>query len=119
MDTYMKCGCVAQGVLTSKGGVALDKPIPACVVHDCTEIADKPDLSGRMAKCCDKSQVRPSSFDLAFFEYQGPGSRESTEMCKCGYHLVAHTSGRSKCKTFVARGPREFDRYYCGHAGWD
>lgn len=90
----MKCGCVSQGVLTAIGGKELDKPIPSCVVHDCYEPADaRPDLAGRMAQCAYRPHghaPRPSSFDLAFFEYLGAGSREATELCKCGYARVAH-----------------------------
>ena len=137
----MKCGCVAQGVLTARNGVPLDPPIPSCLIHDCTEVADaKPDLTGRMAKCAYRhSQPSPrqrpgpspvpSSFDLAFFEYCGPGSREATELCVCGYAQVAHEKNGGKCPQiavkrgllgkFQAKGPQEFDRFYCGCFGWD
>lgn len=115
----MKCGCVSQGVMTAIKGVMLDKPIPACVVHDCSEPADaKPDLTGRTATCSGHAP-KPSSFDLAFFEFLGAGSRNATEICKCGYTKIAHDNGRVKCKQFIARGPAEFDRYYCGCRGWD
>jgi hypothetical protein len=137
----MKCGCVAQGVRTMSRGVPIDPPIPACLTHDCIESADsKPDLTGRMAKCTyshanpkgrqrpEKSPV-PSSFDLAFFEYCGEGSREATELCKCGYHKVAHEKNGGKCpansrtkppsRKFTPKGPQEFDRFYCGCFGWD
>lgn len=92
-----------------------------------------PSLEGRMAKCsCGRTE--PSSTSLAFFEYCGPGSPESINICKCGFHYVAHTKEgmannvpsnrltvveQGKCTGFVAHGPREFDRQYCGHAGWD
>lgn len=98
-------------------------------------VAETPNLEGRLAKCgCGRTE--PSSTKLAFFEYCGPGSREATETCKCGYAFAPHTAegmarnvasnrktviedGRCKIGAFVARGPLEFDRYYCGHSGWD
>lgn len=103
----MKCGCIAQGVRTSVGGVKHD-PISSCLTHDCIEVADAmPDLTGRMAKCFysherssrdqrdRKSPVlgkspMPSSYDLAFFKYQGADSREATDICICGYAKIAH-----------------------------
>lgn len=119
----MKCGCAAQGFCSSKGGKVFDPPIPSCVVHDCLEVADTvPVLAGRMAKCaysgC-KTNPKPSSPELAFFEFMGKGSREATEMCVCGYHLIAHQKKLVKCKQFIAKGPQEFDKFYCGCRGWD
>lgn len=119
----MKCGCTSQSVITAIKGVKLDKPIPSCFIHECTEIADiKPDLTGRMARCGCGKKV-PSSWSEAFFEFQGEGSREATLKCKCGYYEVAHNStGRSsncKCRKFVPKGTHEFDRFYCGCNGWD
>lgn len=70
---------------------------PACAICDCTTVAAKPDLTGRLA-FCSYSRGRggslppehrtgvPSSTDLAFFEYQPD---------------------------------KEHDRYYCGCLGWD
>jgi len=94
------------------------------------------DLTGRFAKCrykngrpgstTDHTPV-PSSWSLAFFEYQGDGSREATEMCgTCRYSVVAHGAINQVTKragitdhTFVPRGGQEFDVYYCGCWGWD
>lgn len=136
----MKCGCVAQGVRTATDGVK-HNPVPSCITHDCIEVADvKPDLADRMAKCSysherparnqrlGKSPV-PSSFDLAFFEYQGVGSREATDICVCGYAKVAHDNNGGTCpemsrtrpasRKFSPKGPQQFDRFYCGCFGWD
>ncbi len=122
----MKCGCAAQGVLTAKAGVKFDPPIPACLIHDCYEVADSaPDLSGRMAQCSylpSGHAIKPSDPEaLAFFEYRGPGSKWATDICKCGYAKVAHDEKRIKCKVggFTPRGPHERDAYYCGCHGWD
>ena len=136
----MKCGCVAQGVLTSIRGVPVNPPVPSCVIHDCIEPADaKPDLTGRKARCVYNHNSRPgqpprpSSFDLAFFEYCGPGSQRATEYCVCGYLKSAHDAATDACPRntkplsgkrsptgkFQARGPLEFDLYYCGCFGWD
>lgn len=121
-------------------GIPVDPPIPSCVVHDCTEPAEiKPDLTGRMARCIyrhegNKGSQRPgpspipSSYDLAFFEYCGPGSRTATEICLCGYAIAAHEKNGGNCPKngkrsnsgkFEAQGPQEFDRFYCGCFGWD
>jgi len=92
-------------------------------------LAHTPDLTGRQARCsC--MRLTPSSTDLAFFEYRGPGSRIAVETCKCNYHRVAHQRDPKrvdpssvvelgKCSGFVANGGHEYDSYYCGHAGWD
>lgn len=122
--TIMKCGCAANANCSSMGGIKYDPPIPSCVIHDCIEPAEnQPDLTGRMARCAYFSHcksIQPSDpKELAFFEYRGPGSPESRDICKCGYHLKAHEKPDFKCKEFVARGPNEFDMYYCGCRGWD
>lgn len=91
------------------------------IISDTTQ-REAPDLSGRMARCsC--TVLRPSSTGLPFFECRGPGSRDATEHCECGYHRIAHEiperAARLKCKQFKPRGPRELDVFYCGHGGWD
>lgn len=114
----MKCGHAANA---QKGGW------PACAICDCDEVVERPDLAGREAACGAKCPVVPSSFDLAFFEYLGPGSVKSFRVCKhCGYFEEAHTDEiRAKhkrgapCETFEQHGPWEHDRYYCGCKGWD
>lgn len=123
-QVLMKCGCVAQGVCSSKGGVKFDPPIPSCVIHSCLEPADDaPDLAGRVAQCAytpNGHAPRPSSLDLAFFEYRGPGSPDASDLCVCGYREVAHGKGNLHvCKQFTPHGPYEFDKYYCGCHGWD
>lgn len=135
----MKCGCVAQGVLKAVKGVEIDPPIPTCITHSCTDIADKkPSLEGRVARCTyahNRPSPRqtigaspvPSSWALAFFEYCGPGSREATEICKCGMAKVAHEKNGGRCPTskrspshrFEAKGDQGHDRFYCGCFGWD
>lgn len=89
-----------------------------------------PDLTGRMARCmCGKQ--KPSSLDLAFFEYRGPGSRNAVHSCICGYYDVAHDLLAAdpvkyrhvravKCGgTFAPRGDVGTDSFYCGCRGWD
>lgn len=119
----MKCGCAAQGVRVEKDG----SRIPSCLIHDCVEVDDKaPSLEGRQS-CCSSMygpkgihDVRPSSPELAFFEYKGPWSRHATEMCKCGYLQIAHERGhRCKFGKFTPVGPAQYDKHYCGCMGWD
>jgi hypothetical protein len=118
----MKCGCVASSICTRRNGEVLAEPIPACVVHECYGVAETaPDLTGRTAQCAYGGHApKPSSPDLAFFEFRGEGSRDATEICRCGFHRRAHEIGRAKgCAGFTPKGPQEFDRYYCGCHGWD
>lgn len=49
-------------------------------------------LEGRTARCSCYTATAPSSLDLPFFRYRGPGSGKIT-------HVL--------------------DSFYCGHAGWD
>lgn len=81
----------------------------------------------RMARCgC--GEERPSSPDLAFFEFQGPGSHHAEERCKhCFYSLTAHLLspvpahlvGQIDTHEFEPRGDVGYDRFYCGCRGWD
>ena len=111
----MKCGCAAAG--KRKVG---EEWVPSCAVHDCIEQVETPNLEGRTAMCGTHAP-QPSSLALAFFQYRGPGSRDATQVCKCGYYESAHTDypDRLKCKKFEARGPMLNDLYYCGCRGWD
>lgn len=120
-EILMECGHTSNATCNGK---------PSCVICSCNAVASqKPDLTGRIAKCTMCSTRLPSNYGLAFFEYRGPGSIEATETCKCGYYKCAHerqpenVDPRSvietgKCKGFEARGPRE-DGFYCGCHGWD
>jgi len=76
-------------------------------------------LAGRMARCgCGKTVA--SSPDIAFFEFTGDGSAEAADICKCGYHKIAHRPDfKQACREFTAKGPQAIDRYYCGCRGWD
>lgn len=123
-NPMMTCGHTAQGKLTMRAGVALDPPIPYCGVCECETVDEAPpSLEGRTARCGYYSHCRheePSAYTLAFFEYNGAGSRAATEYCRCGYQRVAHEIGLAHdCKAFEPRGPREHDTYYCGCYGWD
>jgi hypothetical protein len=137
----MTCGCAGQANRILKDG----SRIPACIIHDCTEVAPAgPDLTGRKARCAyygkstslkarysrnecnygqDKAPIctceQPSSSKLPFFEYQGAGSTEATK-CKCGYYESAHKPGMNcRCREFKPQGALEFDKFYCGCQGWD
>ncbi len=122
----MKCGHAAN---------ASHQGEPACVIcwpdPRSREVDDQgPDLTGRTARCsywkggC-KSQ-QPSSTDLAFFEYRGPGSDYAERTCKnCGAAEAPHDPGHRyhknmNCKKgFEPNGDPGFDTYYCGCMGWN
>lgn len=121
--TMMTCGHSAN----AKRKVG-DDWVPACAICNTAQQADTPDLTGRKAICCGEDSIRDSNPDtLAFFEYRGPGSRTATSTCKCGYaevghgkpHVDKHCEKKNGVAGFVARGPWEFDKYYCGCRGWD
>lgn len=125
----MNCGHVAQSV-TPDGS-------PACVIcvgvdPGATMVAEKPSLEGRKAQCPYCKVVTPSEYTLAFFEYQGEGSRVAAHRCECGFADVAHAPLISPDHPDVAAGRRRFfdhdfkpngalpfDSFYCGCRGWD
>lgn len=125
----LACGCSATATHENPHD-GLPANHPSCPVHYDTGLGCKviasPDLTGRMARCdyygttkrwrnagpihgggealglCEnggkgcRCEV-PSSTALPFFNYLGPGSE---------HHMAKN-------------GPQEFDRFYCGCAGWD
>lgn len=102
----LKCGCAAQAVRTSTGGVKHDPPIPACVIHGCIEPADAPpDLTGRVALC----------------SYSGC----QTNKKKCTHYGEYGPDGRSRAPSspdlpfFKHQPSKQHDEYYCGCFGWD
>ena len=97
-------------------------------------------LAGRMARChCGKERPSTEALEgkLAFFEYQGEGSKRAEDTCRhCRYYEVAHGSGAAEdrakgyrprrdvvaegdCPGFESHGPFDKDIYYCGCRGWD
>lgn len=126
MTTLMKCGHAANGTRDGE---------PVCVIclgiDPGAELADAtPSLEGRVARCtCGKE--RPSSLDLAFFAYRGPGGH-GTRRCgavvtrggwtyRCGLMEVGHQPGRAGADhVYVDEDfSSEVDSYYCGCRGWD
>lgn len=117
---FLICGCFPYAERVSKDG----SRTPYCMKHDeFREAEAMPNLEGRTATCCDCNAKKPSSPDLAFFEYQGPGSMDCNRLCVCGYIDTVHGrlgQDRPKCGgTFTPRGPLPMDRYYCGCKGWE
>jgi hypothetical protein len=145
----MTCGHAANGYRTMPDGEILS----ACVICSCTTLApDQPDLTDRMARCtyygtapsprlrnqgycptrtkedrtcrCEK----PSSNNLWFFEYRGPGGSAEKKCAVCRYYAVAHEeinpyTNRPRMKQcaheFVPGPPDEFDQFYCSCHGDD
>ena len=81
--------------------------------------------STRVARCsC--GRTKPSTPDLPFLV---TAEEAVHNICVCGYHRVAHeepTRSRphmlrtmSDGHDFTQRPVGDFDRFYCGHAGWD
>lgn len=89
-------------------------------------------LTGRMATCPDCRREEPSSPNLAFFTYRGPGSEfarrcahpivRNGETYFCGLRgEVAHQPGRTGFGHDFVEGnlPANTDSFYCGCKGWD
>lgn len=80
---------------------------------------------GKCGRCPEPVDSRPG---LAFFEYLGPLSEDALTLCTCGMRDITHpdvavvnphTGRRNTGHAFTARGPADFDRYFCGCWGWD
>src|SRR5262245_42960098 len=83
-------------------------------------------LEGREAKCGAGCVVKPSSVDLAFFEYHGVGSAWHLHCDVWGMMAAVQSptdpsAGRpgTRDQEFVPRVARDHDQYYCGCRGWD
>jgi hypothetical protein len=124
----MACGHSAMSVHV-QGHDGLPDNHPSCVIDSvCKPAASTPSLEGRMARCGYHHDGEvPSSWGLAFFEYQGPGSY-SAALCTCGYAKVAHERNENRvnpepivCKSggYTPRGDVGYDHYYDGCRGWD
>ena len=107
----MKCGCAAMATCSSRAGVDYDPPIPACIIHECYEVVEAPDLSGRTAKCSYYGRLKPRhryANDECNYGCQGNIS------CKCG------TVPSSMGLAFFSHHPdKPQDKFYCGCFGWD
>ena len=115
----LKCGCTASATRQPDG-------VPSCPIHNCIEVVPRPDLTDRVACCGDCGKMVLSSFNLPFFKYMGPGSRQATEMCRCGFHRDAHTdevrarNPYMKCHEFNPNPDGNLtDEHYDGCRGWD
>lgn len=64
------------------------------------------------------------------FEFLGEGSQEARLRCiHCGFFKIAHEYEHGRIyrephpatigHKFEPIGAQEYDRYYCGHSGWD
>ena len=106
-SVMMKCGCVAQGMLTARAGVKLSPPIPVCGVHDCTDIAEAPDLTGRTARCSYRSckQYLAKYRDTHYGELRADSR--------------SYAPSDLKLPFFKHKPAEEYDEYFCGCMGWD
>lgn len=133
----MGCGHAANAVT--------DDGAPVCAIcagtgadRNARLVRTPPDLSDRIAWCGHPDhgghKPQPSSTELAFYEYRGPGSRDATCCAHCGYYPSAHDPAemarnvpnnrrtvveQGRCPGYEQRIPSEVDSYYCGCRGWD
>ncbi len=111
MIPMMKCGCAAQGVRTFKDGVKYDPPIPVCITHGCTDIADSPDLSGRTARCTYFGKMKPNR---RYCNDECNYGCRKEPICKCG-----NEPSRVGLAFFKHQPDKPQDEFYCGCFGWD
>lgn len=128
-DILMKCGHTAHATTKLPDGTT----VPCCAICSMLDgskdwitpasTEEIPNLEGRQASCPDCGTLRPSSFNLAFFEYRGPGCAKSKNECiTCGSHKNFHDPNHWGYKghehPFIPGHTREYDSYYCGCRGW-
>lgn len=105
----MTCGCAAQVVQVLKDG----SRIPACITHDCTEIAaSKPDLTSRKARCAyygGRTAKRGSYGGGNECNY----GQDRAPICTC------EQPSSSQLPFFEHKAAEPFDKFYCGCHGWD
>ena len=102
----LKCGCAAQSFCSQRGGVKYDPPIPACIIHDCFELADSaPNLAGRIALCT----------------YKGcrDNRRKSTHYGEYGKDGRSCAPSSPDLPFFQHHPDKPNDEFYCGCFGWD
>ena len=114
-DVLMKCGCTAHATCSRKDGVKLDQPIPACVIHDCYDVADeKPDLAGRKARCTYMGSCRARR---GINSYRPGKEKPDYGTFDDAGHGVAPSS--FDLPFFHHNPDKPHDDYYCGCFGWE
>ena len=102
---FLSCGCSAT---TTHSGAhdGLLPNHPSCFSHDCCEVVEPPDLTGRQARCSEYG--RPTG--------QGNMSSECRD-CKdvCMHELPSSIH----LPFFTYRPKKEFDEFYCGCHSWN
>ena len=101
----MKCGHIANSI---DGGGNPCCAICGGLTPNARIVEEEiPNLKGRLAKCGECGHIKPSDFDLPFFEYCGRGSRYDLNTL---YHYR---------EEFCKLGGLDLDSYYCGCRGWE
>lgn len=128
----MKCGHAANAKNGKTGA-------PVCVIcvgmTPDAEIVDEnpPDLTGRIAVCTYRTckQQRPSSSDLAFFEYQGDDRSADPKLLadwQAKLKVMQKTFDKDKRAELkpaldkaraLMKASCTRDQFYCGCMGWD
>lgn len=75
----LRCGCTAAGTVQKPG----EEAFVGCGIHDCTDVVEAPDLTGRIARCSyHQANGVPSSTKLAFFRHH-PEREYDEYYCGC------------------------------------
>lgn len=99
--TMMKCGHAANAYY-----VADNQELPSCVICDCREVVESPNLEGRTARCSYYGKRGGRNWESHF------GPRPDDGICR------AEVPSSEQLPFFSAKDG-EFDSYYCGCWGWD
>ncbi len=99
----MKCGHSANAEEINPDG----SKSPYCLICDCGEVADEPNLSGRMARCSCYGMIVGRKNETWYPQMMN-GNR-------CGSIVPSSTD----LPFFEYRPNFEFDKFYCGCQSWD
>ena len=78
----MKCGHNNNAKCSQSNGIKYDPPVDSCAICGCMEVAETPNLEGRIAKCSYGCNPVPSKVGLAFFKHQ-PDKEFDQYYCGC------------------------------------
>jgi hypothetical protein len=106
----MKCGHAANSM--GKPAHHTGEAIPACVICDCFEVAEKqPSLEGRRARCTYYGKTIGRKGDCDYPERV----RSADNICRC-----EADSDSAHLPFFEHKPLEEYDAFYCGcSCGWD
>jgi len=104
----LKCGCVASSTHQNEhDGLKADHP--SCIIHDCCEVVETPNLDGRKARCTFYGKpVKKGSYNGCCCT-----KCDRLDICQC------EEPSSTSLWFFQLHPDKEFDEYYCACHGAD